>query len=58
MRQYLERIYGRSNNEFKALLKNDLIEKNKRFVITLDTVKLDKHFVYYLILILEIIKKI
>ena len=34
MRQYLERIYGRSNNEFKALLKNDLTEKNKRFVIT------------------------
>lgn len=34
MRQYLERIYGKSNNDFKALLKNDLTEKNKRFVIT------------------------
>ena len=31
--------------------------KQKRFIITLDTVKLDKHFIYYLIYIMEIISK-
>ena len=31
--------------------------KNKRLIITLDTVKLEKHFVYYLIELMEIINK-
>ena len=31
--------------------------KNKRFIITLDTTNLDKHFIYYLIYIVEIIKQ-
>ena len=31
--------------------------KNKRFIITLDTTNLDKHFIYYLIYIVEIIKE-
>ena len=32
--------------------------KNKNLIITLDTVKLDKHFVYYLIELFELIDKI
>jgi len=31
--------------------------KQKRFIITLDTVTLDKHFIYYLIYMMEIISK-
>ena len=31
--------------------------KEKKLVITLDTVKLEKHFIYYLIELMEVINK-
>lgn len=36
MKKYLERIYGKSNEDFKNVLKDDLKNKQKRFIVTVN----------------------